>query len=323
MHRGVLGWLSSLVCQQARQVLVLLLWHAELYITLLPDPQARVICPRFAHLKRAGVEVVHVRAELSVINATMWSPDQETIAIINRSATADPANSTLLLINVASGSQTTVEPAVSSVSSCTFWTPDSQQFVSVAGAHASFVDRQTCAARLQQNCLPQRHLTHRAMCSRAGLVVVAQLDEKQGFLSICSLTGLPRELQVLRQIDTGMAITSLDFSPTGLLLAWVDCGDRVAYLPLTEVDGFLVQGQPCVKISELATGRTAELCKKPEQKFSWLAKPTTVASFAVAPDSDRAGRLSWASSGTRLCICSPLHDGTGITIRVQRMCLLS
>ena len=86
---------------------------------------------------------------------------------------------------------------------CMFWTPNSQLLVCIIGTHASFVERQTCTARLQQTSLPDEHIPHCAMCSRAGLVVVAQLGKQQGIFSIGRLIGAPKVLEVLRQIVTG------------------------------------------------------------------------------------------------------------------------
>ena len=59
-------------------------------------------------------------------------------------------------------------------------------------------------ARLQPICLPEPSQVHRAACSRAGLVVVAQLGEQHGIFSICSLIDMPKpRLEVLRQMRTG------------------------------------------------------------------------------------------------------------------------
>ena len=60
--------------------------HLELSFKL-----GRRVCPRSAHLKRVGTEVVHVRADrVSIFPRTLWSPDGETIARVHCSAAMDP-----------------------------------------------------------------------------------------------------------------------------------------------------------------------------------------------------------------------------------------
>ena len=155
----------------------------------------------------------------------MWSPDSQSITVIGRSTTGDPINNTLLINSIVSGHQAVVVPSATPlVLSCTFWTPNSQQLVFITRNHASFVDRQTCAVRLQHSCLPEQWWVHCAMCSRAGLVVAAQLGDQRGVFSICSLVGVPKRIHVLWQISTSRVAFGLSLSPDGLLLAWADYG---------------------------------------------------------------------------------------------------
>ena len=281
--------------------------------------QVRRVCPRFAHLKSSGVEVVHLRAEGSVLNSTMWSPDGETVLSVMCSTSPDPTNGSLLLTSVATGHQRIVVlPKAPVLPHCICWTPDSRLLISVTGAHACFVDKQTCATRLQRLSLPQRLCVHRAMCSRAGLVVVAHFGAQYGVFSVFSLVGAPKRLQELRQISTGRMAASLALSPSGLLLTWVDFGSRLQPAPL---EGLLVQAMPCVHVCELATGRAAMLCKKPKVELTWLPIPTNAVSYAYGQDAYAGLGLFWASSGTELCISGP-YNGISPTMPVQRMCLL-
>ena len=286
---------------------------------LLHCVQGRRICPRFAHLRSVGIEVVHVRAESHSRVLSMWSPDGETLA----SFTADPTSGRLLVTCVASGRlMTAVLPASSVLGKTTFWSPNSELIVSITSAHAYFVDRQTCTVRLQQTSLPQQPGVHRALCGRAGLIVVAQLGEQQGMFSICSLVGTPKKLAVLRQISTGRAQLSLALSHNGLMLAWADCGSCLQPLQPIRPEGFLVQGRPRVHICELATGRCAMLCRTVEVATEWQPRPTTQECFLAGENADLGVRLLWNPSGTAIHILSMHSPPDFFRVPVQRVCLL-
>ena len=296
--------------------------------------QARLICPRLAHLTAVGVEVLQVRAELGTAESAMWSPDGELVAHVDQSTTAHPAANMLLVTSAASGQQLTVVPLAPPVLySCTFWTPDSQLLISINGLQATFVDRQSHATRLQQISLSQQpdyayDGLHRAMCSRAGLVVVAQLGEQRGIISICSLIGKPQELEVLRQITTGTVVLGFALSPCGLLLAWADFGGSSRQHQDPEALFVKVRAKPCVQVCELATGRCATLCKGARKaEFSWTALPASEKAFAFEAGLLRAHAcLSWTSSGTTVCMWAPkVNPATGKTARLRsahQVCLL-
>ena len=255
----------------------------------------------------------------------MWSPDGETIAHVVRSRTGGTGGSTLLLTCVSNGVQRAVSPLADPILvSCTFWSPNSQLLVSVAHAHVNFVDRQTCTARLQfvsTGLSSSLGPVHRAMCSKAGLVILAQIRQARGMLHICSFVGKPRKLQVLQQLETERAAISLAFLPNGLLLAWADC-----YSHHRPDRGILFQGRPCVQVCELATGRFATLSRRPQVRFDWLGFPFTEAWGAHIMGHRAAPglRISWASSGTVLCICGPpaWKNEAAATMPVQRVRLL-
>ena len=271
--------------------------------------QAKLVCPRFAHLHNVGVKVLHVRTGLSIPKSgTVWSPDGETIAHVNRSTTADPFADTVLLTSIASGCQlTVVPPATPILATCTFWTPNSQLLISLSGARASFVDRQTGACRLQQVSQLQRvkmrlNGLHCAMCSRARLVVVAQLGQHQGTVSICALVGAPRTvLRVMRQISTGIVVSSLEVSPCGLFATWVDFGSDLNPGP---PGGFLVRGRARVQVVELATGRCATLYRTRPTILEWVPMPTAATFHQDHVFAIGVG-VSWAPSGTTLHVSGP------------------
>ena len=124
-------------------------------------------------------------------------------------------------------------------------------------------------------------LTHSngAMCSRAGLVVVAHLVPKQAVASI--LVGAPKRLMVLQQIDTGRVAA--------------DFGDL---LKIDLPDVFEILAWSRVRICELTTGRCAEILKQPGAAFMWLPCPRTQASLAMGQHDDHPVRLVSAPSGT-------------------------
>ena len=279
--------------------------------------QAYCVSPRFALLKAVGVEVVHVRAERSAHHSIVWSPDGEMIAHIKCSTTADFTSNALLVTCVASGRQLVVAPPCTPVlSSCMFWTPNSALLVFITGTRACFVSRQMRTARMQQTSLPQGLCVHRVMCSRAGLVVVAQLGEQQGIISICSLAGKPSKLRVLQQVSTARAALSLALSPSGLLLAWTDCGTSLSPRPDRS---FQVKGRSCVRVCELTTGRCATVHRFTAiADFQWEPVPITRADFADDHLPDSAVILSWATTGSALFICSLLPTGR----HAQRLRLL-
>ena len=291
--------------------------------------QARLVCSRFAHLHTVGVEVLHVRAELGASQSTMWSPDGETIAHVIRSTTIFPTDNTLLLTSIVSGCRMIVVPPVTPLlTTTTFWTPNSQLIVSIVGARACFVDRQTCSSRLQQlaflqTSLPQQDglpgCVHRAMCSRAGLVAVAHLGEQQGIITICSLIGMPKSLHILRQMTTGFVHGSHVFSPSGLLLAWADCGSQ---WQTGAVGQFLVRARTRVQVCELATGRCATLCRKRQVTLMWTPMPMTAALLTEDHRAEVAVCLSWAPSGTALCIRGPGMPEDQNIMPVRQVCLL-
>ena len=177
------------------------------------------------------------------------------------------------------------------------------------------MDRQTYAAHLQHLDLLQPGLVHYAVCSRAGLVAIAQLRDEQGMLVICSLVSAQTRLQVLRQISTGKVALNLAMSPNGLLLNWTDSGSQ---MQAATPGGYFVQAIPKVQICELATGRVATLCSRPSIAFNWLPMPTS--SSAFKGDRQLKGVIiRWASTGSSLYLVGP---GTSDNVPVWQINLL-
>ena len=207
--------------------------------------------------------------------------------------------------------------ATPAIPSCVFWSPNSALLGSVTGASACFVDRQTCVAHLQHIDLPQPAVVHHAMCSRAGLVVIAQLQDHQGMFTICSLTGTPKaKLRVLWQISTGRGAVNLTLSPSGLLLVWTDYGNRLDVEP---AGSYWVQDTPRVQVCELATGRIAKLCRRPEVAFEWQPKPNKRSEFKAGRQLCNGLRLFWAPAGTSVYVVGPMISNM---LAVRQVCLL-
>ena len=265
---------------------------------------------------------MHVRAEMSIPHSALWCPRGETIVLVNRSSAFDPTKTTLLFISVVSGRELVAVPPATPVlpNAALVWTPNSQLLVSITDAQAVFVDSQTCAARSQQLSLSQQLCVHRAICSSAGLVTVAQLGQHRGMLTICSLVGAPNKkcLRILQQVPTGRVIISPVMSPNGLLAAWADCG---SHMRLKSPDKFLVVARPKVQICELVTTRCATLCRMPETSFNWRPLPTNEAAFVHNHNTIVGVCLSWQPCGTARCICGPWM-GKACIMPVRRVCLL-
>ena len=266
--------------------------------------QVQRVCPPLAHLKSVGVEVAYLHCPGTVQHSARWSPDGSALAHVLVSTTDDPADTALLLCDLDSGRQVRVVPPVTPVfSSNVAWAPSSRLLLSITGAHASFVERRSGAARMQHTSLPQRLVTHCVTVGSAGFLAVAQFGEQHGVVSVCSLAGAPQELVVLRQVTTGRATLSLAMSPCGLLCGFIACGSRFGQPWSSDEEGFLVDAQrPFVQVCELTTGRCATVQRTRPSTFEWLPVPTSPASFRAGVQEESGLGLSWEASGRGLFI---------------------
>ena len=174
------------------------------------------------------------KASAVLSNGAAWSPTSETVlCALTPTHTVEALDLILAAVDAASAAVTCQRMHMSGVCNQVSW--GAAGYVALACTNVSRIVQQRAAA-----------------------------------VYLCLAVGSPVRITVLHKVSTGLIITHLSCSPSGLLCSWLDVLDEY-WGPNDSFcgDHYIGEGTATVKVAEFATGRSGKVAELASPAFKW------------------------------------------------------